>query len=50
MVTAVEDQENTLKMLLKMGRNTDFGKQAGLDKVNGYNEFRQAVAIRIMSR
>lgn len=46
MATAVADQENILKMLIKTGRTTEFGKQAGLDNVNGYNEFRQAVTIR----
>ena len=45
MVTAISDQENILKSLLKTGRNTDFGKSAGLDKVNTYEEFRQAVAL-----
>ncbi|WP_276504941.1 GH3 auxin-responsive promoter family protein [Terrimonas pollutisoli] len=46
MATAVADQENILKDLIKIGRNTEFGKQAGLDKVNSYEEFKQAVSIR----
>lgn len=46
MSTAVEDQENILKMLIKVGRNTEFGKQVGLDKVGSYEEFRQAVMVR----
>ncbi|MBC7947078.1 MAG: GH3 auxin-responsive promoter family protein [Chitinophagaceae bacterium] len=46
MGTAVADQENILKNLVKVGRTTEFGKQAGLDKVGSYEEFRQAVAIR----
>ena len=46
MATAVVDQENILKDLIKIGRNTEFGKQAGLDKVNTYEEFKQAVSIR----
>jgi hypothetical protein len=46
MATAVEDQEAILKMLLKTGRNTQFGKDAGLDKVTTYEEFKQAVPIR----
>ena len=46
MVTAVTDQDNILKSLIKTGRNTEFGKEAGLDKVNDYNEFKQAVPIR----
>ncbi len=46
MATAITDQENILKNLIKVGRTTEFGKQAGLDKVNTYPEFRQAVSIR----
>lgn len=46
MATAVADQEHVLKNLIKTGRSTEFGKQAGLDKVNTYAEFREAVAIR----
>src|SRR6202008_4920925 len=46
MATAVADQENILKTLLKVGRNTELGKETGLDKVSGYEEFKQAVAIR----
>ena len=46
MATALTDQENILKNLIKTGRNTEFGKEAGLDKVNNYNEFREAVKIR----
>jgi hypothetical protein len=46
MATAVADQDNILKTLIKVGRITEFGKQAGLDKVNSYGEFRQAVPVR----
>jgi len=46
MTTAVADQENILKNLLKTGRNTDFGKEKGLDKANTYEEFRQAVPLQ----
>lgn len=46
MATAVADQENILKTLIKTGRATEIGKDAGLDKVNTYEEFRQAVVIR----
>ncbi len=46
MVTAVADQENILKILLKVGRTTDFGKEAGLANVNNYEEFRQTIPIR----
>ena len=44
--TAVADQESILKMLIKTGRNTEFGKNANLDKVNLYEEFKQAVPIQ----
>lgn len=46
MATAVEDQENILKSLLKTGRITEFGKSVGLDRVNSYEEFREAVSVR----
>lgn len=46
MASAVEDQENILKHLIKIGRNTEFGKQAGLSQVNSYEEYKQAVPIR----
>jgi hypothetical protein len=46
MMTAIADQENVLKTLVKTGRITEFGKTAGLDKVNSYEEFREAVIIR----
>jgi hypothetical protein len=46
MATAVADQENILKTLIKVGRTTEFGKQAGLAKVNNYEEYRQAVGMR----
>src|SRR4051812_18268218 len=46
MQTAVADQEATLKQLLKVGRVTEFGKEHSLDKINGYDEFRQAVPVR----
>jgi len=46
MATAVADQEAILKQLIKVGRNTEFGKQSRLDQVNGYEEYNQAVSIR----
>ena len=46
MSTAAADQEDMLKTLIKTGRNTEFGKAAGLEKVNTYEEFRQAIPIR----
>ena len=46
MTTALADQEKILQGLIKTGRSTEFGKEAGLEKVNSYDEFRQAIAIR----
>ncbi|MGQ0739959.1 MAG: GH3 family domain-containing protein [Bacteroidota bacterium] len=45
MGAALADQENILKTLIKTGRNTEFGKASGLERVNTYEEFRQAVAL-----
>ena len=44
--TAVADQENILKNLVKTGRSTEFGREAGLEGVNSYEEFREAVPVR----
>jgi hypothetical protein len=46
MITSVADQDNILKMLIKTGQKTEFGKNAGLDTVNTYEEFKQAVPIQ----
>jgi hypothetical protein len=46
MANAISDQENIFKSLLKTGRNTDIGKDAGLQNVDNYNEFRQAMPVR----
>ena len=46
MQTAVEDQEAILKTLLKVGKNTDFGKDHQLSAVSSYQEFSQAVPLR----
>lgn len=46
MGTALADQENILKNLLKTGRGTEIGREAGLDQVNTYEEYRQAMPIR----
>ncbi|MFI5133994.1 MAG: GH3 auxin-responsive promoter family protein [Chitinophagales bacterium] len=45
MATALADQENILKTLIKVGKATEFGKATGLDKLNTYEEYRQAVSI-----
>jgi len=46
MDTAVEDQEAILKQLLKVGRNTQFGKDHHLANVSGYQQFTEAVPVR----
>ncbi|MFL5789336.1 MAG: GH3 auxin-responsive promoter family protein [Flavisolibacter sp.] len=46
MLTAVQDQDHILKELVKTGKATEFGKDHHLDKVNSYEEFKQAVPIR----
>jgi len=46
MGTALQDQDSILKELLKVGKTTEFGKDHGFDKVNSYEEFKQAVPIR----
>jgi len=46
MESAVADQEKIFHHLLKVGRNTEFGKETGLEKVNSYEEYKQAVPIR----
>jgi len=44
--TALNDQEHILKQLIKVGRNTDYGKSLKLEQVNTYEEFKQCVPIR----
>ncbi len=46
MTTAVEDQENILKELLKTVKATEFGKDHHLQEVSLYEEFIQSVPIR----
>jgi hypothetical protein len=46
MSTALADQENILKELLKVGKSTEFGKEHKLHSVSGYEEFKTAVPIR----
>ncbi len=45
-LTAVSDQEQILKQLIKVGWGTDYGKEQGLEQVNSYDEYKQAVPIR----
>src|SRR6478609_10725067 len=44
-LTAVEDQENILRQLVKTGRNTEYGKEHGLINVSSYQEFREAIPL-----
>ena len=46
MATAVQDQEEILKELLKVGKTTDFGKEHHFDQVSGDKAFSEAVPIR----
>lgn len=46
MNTALADQDAILKQLLKTGRNTEFGKSCGFDKIADYEGFKQAVRVR----
>ncbi len=46
MTTAVADQENILKQLIKTGRITEFGADHSFKNVNSYEEFIKAVPIR----
>lgn len=44
--TAVQDQEEIFRSLVKAGRVTEFGKDHGFDKIGTYEEYKQAVPIR----
>lgn len=46
MTTAVADQEDILKELLRIGSKTVFGAEHKLGEVKTYEEFRQAVPVR----
>lgn len=43
---AVADQEDILKNLVKVGRNTEFGKDHGFENITTYEEFKNAVPVR----
>jgi len=43
--SAVVDQENIMKQLLKEGRKTEYGKAIGLSEVTTYDEYKQAVPL-----
>ncbi len=44
--SALEDQENILKSLLKTGSKTVFGREHHLETVKTYDEFKSAVPVR----
>ncbi len=44
--TAVSDQENILKSLLKTGTNTEFGKEHGFENIKTYDDYKNTVPIR----
>lgn len=46
MLTALEDQQAILDELLKVGKNTDFGRDHKLSEVKSYADFNQAVPVR----
>ena len=46
MATAVEDQDAILKELLKVAKQTDFGKEHQFQNISSYQDFVQAVPIR----
>jgi hypothetical protein len=46
MQSAVSDQKEIMQSLLKVGSNTQFGKDHGLASVKTYEEYKQAVPVR----
>src|SRR5271154_6026393 len=44
--SALEDQENILKTLLKKGSKTVFGREHHLETVKTYEEFKTAIPVR----
>ncbi|NIM34008.1 MAG: hypothetical protein GTN67_00640, partial [Hydrotalea flava] len=46
MLSAVADQEAIFKMLLKVGKNTKFGKDHQMQEINSYAEFAEKIPIR----
>ena len=45
-LSATSDQETIFKSLVKSSRTTDFGKEHGFDKIQSYDDFKNAVPIR----
>ncbi len=46
MVSAVADQQSILKSLIKVGKNTQFGKNHRFESLSDYDEFKAAVPVR----
>ena len=46
MLTAVEDQENVLKSLVKAAKNTEFGKDHHFESIQSYNDFKNQIPVR----
>src|SRR5438309_542664 len=46
MATALPDQEQIFKELIKMARTTEFGKDHQFDKITTYQDFKQRVPVR----
>jgi hypothetical protein len=46
METAVQDQDNILKELVKTAKNTEFGKEHGFENIQNYEDFKRQVPIR----
>lgn len=46
MATALQDQDNLLKQLIKIAKITEFGKEHRFQDIETYQDFRQSVPIR----
>ena len=46
METAVDDQENIFKSLIKSAKITEFGKDHDFENINSYEDFKQRVPVR----
>ncbi len=45
-LTALEDQDDILKTLVKTAKNTEFGKEHGFENIQSYDDFKKQVPIR----
>jgi hypothetical protein len=46
MTSAVEDQENLIKSLIKFAKNTEFGKEHGFESIQSYDDFKKQIPVR----